>query len=379
MTTIACVRTYVFRYPLATPVLTSFGAMHDRPAVLVQIEDSDGAQGWGEVWCNFPQCGAEHRARLVDGVIAPKLLGCDPENPAGIFHKLDGELRVLALQTAEFGPLAQSLAGVDIALWDLAARRAGVPLRTLLDSGAGSVVPVYASGIHPGVLGQSVTSARAAGYRAYKLKVGFDAEGDLTAAMQMRGLLQAGERMMLDANQAWDMPTATRMVRVLAECAPDWLEEPVAADTPWDAWQELAGASTIALAAGENVRGARDFQAAIGSRALKVVQPDMCKWGGFSGCLPVARKVIAAGLTYCPHYLGAGIGLIASAQLLAAAGGDGLLEVDCNPNPLRELLAQPFPQIRNGCMQLSPDAGLGVAPALDAVLQWQCFSTESSH
>jgi L-alanine-DL-glutamate epimerase-like enolase superfamily enzyme len=180
-------------------------------------------------------------------------------------------------------------------------------------------------------------------------------------------------------SQAWDMPTATRMVRVLAECAPDWLEEPVAADTPWDVWQELAGASTIALAAGENVRGAGDFQAAIDSRALKVVQPDMCKWGGFSGCLPVAREVIAAGLTYCPHYLGAGIGLIASAQLLAAAGGDGLLEVDCNPNPLRELLAQPFPQIRNGCMQLSPDAGLGVAPALDAVLQWQCFSTESSH
>ena len=78
---------------------------------------------------------------------------------------------------------------------------------------------------------------------------------------------------------------------------------------------------------------------------MAVVQPDVAKWGGISGCLPVARRVVAARRRYCPHYLGGGIGLLASAHLLAAVGGDGLLEVDCNPNPLREGLAEPFPAL----------------------------------
>ncbi len=65
------VESFVYRAPVATPVVTSFGVMTERPAVLVRIEDGDGAAGWGEVWCNFPGCGAEHRARLIDTVIAP--------------------------------------------------------------------------------------------------------------------------------------------------------------------------------------------------------------------------------------------------------------------------------------------------------------------
>ena len=54
---------FVFRCPIATPVQTSFGIMRDRPAVFVRVEDDEGAAGWGEVWCNFPAVGAEHRAR----------------------------------------------------------------------------------------------------------------------------------------------------------------------------------------------------------------------------------------------------------------------------------------------------------------------------
>ena len=70
---IALVRTRrsYWRYPLKTPVVTSFGTMRDRPMVLVRAEDDDGMAGWGEIWCNFPAVGAEHRARLVHGVLAP--------------------------------------------------------------------------------------------------------------------------------------------------------------------------------------------------------------------------------------------------------------------------------------------------------------------
>ena len=84
--TLARIDVHVLRCPIATPVRTSFGVMHDRPAVLVRIEDTDGAHGWGEVWCNFPSCGAEHRARLVETVIAPLALDVHFESPRACFE-----------------------------------------------------------------------------------------------------------------------------------------------------------------------------------------------------------------------------------------------------------------------------------------------------
>lgn len=373
--TIARIQSYVYRYPLSAPVITSFGEMHDRPAVIVRIEDSDGTYGWGEIWCNFPACGAEHRARLLDTIVARKLIGLACADPAALFRRLTQELHILALQTAEFGPIAQVLAGVDIALWDLTARRGKMPVRKLLNQDAGDAVPAYASGIHASTLEQAVTSSRAAGYRAYKLKVGFGADKDVSTTRRFRELVGNDERMMLDANQAWTLPAAIKMAGLLTEFRPDWLEEPLAADATMDDWRALAGVSAIPLAAGENMRSNAEFDAAIASKAFKVMQPDMCKWGGYSACHSVASRVRDAGLRYCPHYLGAGIGLIASAQLLAAVGGTGLLEVDCNPNPLRELLAHPFPRVVDGSMRLPDNAGLGVEPQLEAVQQWLSYST----
>jgi hypothetical protein len=75
------------------------------------------------------------------------------------------------------------------------------------------------------------------------------------------------------------------------------------------------------------------FDAAIGAGALAVAPPDVAKWGGISGCWPVIERIRAAGLRYCPHYLGGGVGL------LAATGSTGWLEIDANINPLRT-----FPQ-----------------------------------
>src|SRR5690554_6217225 len=76
---------FVFRAPIATPVITSFDVMHDRPALLVRVEDGDGCTGWGEVWVNFPSCGAEHRARLLTSVVAPLLVGQSYAHPAQAF------------------------------------------------------------------------------------------------------------------------------------------------------------------------------------------------------------------------------------------------------------------------------------------------------
>lgn len=360
------VAAYVLRWPVATPVRTSFGVMHDRPMVLVEVEAGDGLSGWGEIWCNFPAVGAEHRARLVESVFAPLLAGRDAGDPAALFQEFSAKTAVLAIQAGEPGPIAQCIAGIDIALWDLAARRAGQPLWRLL-GGVDPTIGVYASGLNPDAPERLAAARRDDGYRAFKLKVGFGAERDVANLGALRETLGPGVGLMVDANQAWTPGEAREMAPRIAEFGLDWLEEPLRADTPLSAWRELAAASRVPLAAGENMAGDAQFDAAIASRAFAVLQPDMAKWGGFSGCLGVARRIRAAQLRFCPHYLGGGVGLLASAHLLAAVGGDGLLEVDANPNPLRTGLCGPIGRVREGSIALGEEPGLGITPDVAAL------------
>jgi D-galactarolactone cycloisomerase len=355
----------IYRAPVAQPVRTAFGAMTNRPAVIVRA-DADDAVGFGEIWCNFPTCGAEHRARLADSVFRPWVIGQEWSSPAEAFAELTARSRTLALQAGEPGPVAQVIAGIDTALWDLAARQAGVPLWRLL-GGTRDRVPAYASGINPDRAVDQAMAAKAAGFRAFKLKIGFSVERDLANLQALRASLGPETPIAVDANQAWDLDQAIAMSQALARHDPLWLEEPLAADSPAENWRRLAEASPIPLAAGENLRGDDAFDAAIGAGALRVVQPDLAKWGGISACLPLARRITAAGLRYCPHFLGGGVGLLASAHLLAAAGGDGMLEVDSNPNPLREELAAPFPPLEDGQFVLPDRPGLGVEPDPEAM------------
>ncbi len=361
------VSAHVFRCPLETPVVTSFGTMRDRPMVLVRVEDRDGAAGWGEVWCNFPAVGAEHRARLVDSVVAPLLTAMPFANPAEAFDALTRKTAVLAIQSGEPGPFAQVIAGMDIAVWDLAARKAGAPLwRHLAEDGVPRI-GVYASGLNPDAPERLAAERQGEGYTAFKLKIGFGAGRDVANLEALRTALGPHAQLMVDANQGWTKEAALEMLPRLEPFGLRWLEEPLRADRPWGEWRELKLRTQIPLAAGENIAGHAGFDAALAASVLGVVQPDLAKWGGFSGCLPVARRIRAAGARFCPHYLGGGIGLLASAHLLAAAGGDGLLEIDANPNPLRTLLCGPLGHITNGEATLSEAAGLGITPELDAL------------
>ena len=347
---LAQVEAHVLRWPVRVPVRTSFGTMHDRPAVLVRVEDEEGAHGWGEAWCNFPSCGAEHRAALIESVLSPLLVGRTFASAEAAFAEMTARTAVLAIQSGEPGPIAQAIAGIDIALHDLAARRRGLPLwrhlsRSAEVGHAKGDVPVYASGINPERPGETVAALRAAGYTAFKLKVGFAAERDLANLAEVRAAAGAGAAVMVDANQAWDLAAAMAMATRLAPSAPAWLEEPLRADRPLSEWQRLAAASPIPLAAGENAIGAAAFAELVAGRAIAVVQPDLAKWGGISR--------------------GSGIGLLASAHLLA--GGDaanGWLEVDANENPLRSLLCPPLATLANGRIALAEAPGLGVEPDL---------------
>lgn len=365
---IAAIEAHVFRVPIATPVRTSFGIMQSRPAVLVRAVDAQGVEGWGEVWCNFPSVGAEHRAHLIRETVAPLLIGRSFAMPDEAWRTSSQALEVLAIQSGEPGPIAQCLAGVDMALWDLAARAAGQPLyRQLGVKYSVQRLPVYASGLNPDQPEKLAAAKQTEGHRAFKLKIGFGRERDLANLDALRATLGESATLMVDANQAWDLETALTISPALAPFRPLWLEEPLRADAPIQVWKQLAQASPVLLAAGENMRGRDQFEAAINAGCVKVLQPDLGKWGGFSGCVGVGRSAIEAGIRLCPHWLGGGIGLIASLHLLAAVGGDGLVEIDSNPNPLRELMAAPFPAITEGQMHIPQGPGLGVTPDLEVL------------
>lgn len=356
--TITQARPFVMRVSCPVPVQTSFGTMYDRPGVFVELKDGEGNKGLGEIWCNFPACGAEHRARLLETAVFSALIRVSFDTPAQCFSALTKQFARLAIQSGEPGPIAQCIAGVDVALWDLVARRAGVPLFRLL-GGTNADIPAYASGINPANAVKTVERCRAEGHRAFKLKIGFDRAGDLANIAQITAALERDEVFMVDANQAWTVDEALNTLPELAAFSLGWIEEPIMADRPVDEWLALALATSVPLAAGENMISAQDFARGISKPALDVIQPDLCKWGGISGVLPVAKDIMAAGKRYCPHYLGGGIGLAASAHVLAAVGGDGMLEIDSNDNPLRNILFAP--PVTRGQLTLPETPGLGVA------------------
>lgn len=368
MATLARVEAHVFRTPIKDPVRTSFGTMTERVAVFVSAEDSDGARGWGEVWCNFPNAAAEHRALLFADIVAPRALGKATDDPVSLWGEIDRALHVLRIQSGDAGALSAAAAGLDLALHDLGARKRGLPLWRALGGTDDGPVPVYGSGINPGAGAvDTVARLRDAGYRAFKIKVGFGEATDLASLRPAARSLQAGERLMVDANQGWDLRSACAILPKLAEFGLGWIEEPLMADRPVAEWTQVAAVAPTQLAAGENLRGAGDFQDAIDSGLLGVIQPDAAKWGGHSGCLPVAKAALAAGRTYCPHFLGGALGLIHSLHLLAAVRGPGLLEVDANANPLREGLLGDLLAVTDGTVALPGGIGLGLVPDLGAL------------
>ena len=259
MLNIAKVEPILLRARIETPIVTSFGTITECAVLLVRIEDSDGAIGWGGVFGNFPAHGAENWAHLVRDYLASIVLSEDWASPDAAFDAMTRKTHIMALQGGEPGPFAQAIAGVDIALWDLVARRAGEPLWRML-GGSRDAVPVYASGLNPEGFEAIVESKLGEGYTAFKIKIGFGREVDFAALTLMRDLI--GDRaLMTDVNQGWDVETACANWSAYSDFGLGWIEEPLPADRPLDEWQRIATLGGSDIAAGENLLGDAQFDA----------------------------------------------------------------------------------------------------------------------
>jgi L-alanine-DL-glutamate epimerase-like enolase superfamily enzyme len=378
---IASVDALLLRSPLLTPIKNSFRTLTERFALLIRVRDPEGLEGWGEVWCNYPPHGAAARAQLLEDVVAPIAIAQPAQTPAMHFQEIGRRLRVPALVSGDHGSFEQVRAGLDQALWDLAARRLNVPLWQMLRHCAGLEITeqgpprtrVYASGLGGETAPELAIANAQAGHNAFKLKVGFGAAEDAEICASLRAAIGDEAALMLDANQRWTPAEAVLASRKLMTCNPLWLEEPMPADIGWSEWQTLAREGAIPLAAGENLRSWKSFQEGIAAGCLYAIQPDAGKWGGFTGLLAIARAAFLQTMEknaplFCPHWLGGGVGLLAAQHLAAAVPYDfAWLEVDANVNPLRTEFMPKDWTIQNGTAQLPTGAGLGFEPSAAAL------------
>jgi len=358
--------------PVKKPVRSAVGVYDNRPGVFVKIEDGSGFCGWGEAFCNFPPCGAEHRARLIDTVLKPLLLARGQfSDPREAYSYLTEKTAIIVLKSGEFGPFSQCIAAIDIALWDLWTRKNKIPIWKMLNPNGNPEIKVYASGLGPDDPQKTAIEKQSEGYTAFKLKVGFDLGIDEKNLDVLRDTIGDDALIMVDANQVWSLEQAISKTTSFEKYNLYWVEEPIRCDRPIEEWQKLAGLSQTHLATGENLRGEESFKLFIENSVIKFVQPDIIKWGGFSGLFPVIESSSKSNVTYCPHTLAGGIGLIASAHLLAASRNPGWLEMDANENPLRTEIIESFPHITDGKIILPDEPGLGWEPNLTSVLKYR--------
>jgi len=192
----------------------------------------------------------------------------------------------------------------DLALWDHLGVLAGQPVLRPLGGGAAPIPEYLARGwlsySTDGLCAEAEVAVRA-GIPGYKMKVGGgDVRTDVRRVEKVRAVLGAGRRLMVDANQRFDLRAALEMAEALKDLGVTWLEEPVLTDD-LEALRELGRRSPVPLAAGENEYTRYGFRTLLETRALAYAQPDVQRVGGVTEWLRAATLAGAAGLPVTPH------------------------------------------------------------------------------
>ncbi|HEV2123544.1 MAG TPA: mandelate racemase/muconate lactonizing enzyme family protein [Chloroflexota bacterium] len=264
-----------------------------------EIATADGHQGLGFSYskrAGGPALFAHARE------IAHELLDEDPSDTGRLWEKLQWA----GASVGRGGLAVQAIAAFDVALWDLKARRAGLPLAKLLGAYRDSVRCYNTSG---GFLSSSVDevianaeAALARGVGGIKLKVGHpDAAVDLERVEMARKRLGDRVSLMVDANQQWDRATAQRMGKLLEQYRLVWIEEPLDAH---DAEGHAALAQTLdtPIATGEMLTSVAEHWRMLEARAADILQPDAPRVGGITPFLRVATLAEHMGVPIAPHF-----------------------------------------------------------------------------
>lgn len=358
-TRIAQIRTHPLRVRLEKTQRTSMGDWTSLEIVVVEIETEAGHIGFGEC---LARKGSPAYAAFIDTVLAPLLIGEDALDRRRHWQRMRSVLTGRA-----GGMLIEAIAGIDIALWDLAGKAAGLPVHRLLGGIGRTHVPAYASSINwadEAQAGTEITAALTAGFKSIKVKIGQPVRAACERICFARRLAGDAIDLSVDANWAYDVDDAVRVGRVLADLGYAWFEEPIRPENR-AGYRRLREQLPIRLAAGESDFSAADALGSLEDRSLGLIQPDVARAGGITETWRIAELAASFDVCYAPHVGWSGaICVAASLQLAAAAENCTIIECMVFPNPLRESLASEAvgdaSQLVDGALPVPTGAGLAI-------------------
>ncbi|RKF24048.1 mandelate racemase/muconate lactonizing enzyme family protein [Micromonospora globbae] len=331
--------------------------------LLVRLTTDSGVSGWGEA---LAPVAPEVPAEVVRRLLAPALIGADPRHvrPIGV------RLRDLMRERGHLGGhQADAIAAVDIALWDLAGRLAGLPVHELLGGAFREHVPTYVSGLpRPDDAQRAALAAEwaAKGVERIKLHLGKGVAADLATVDAVRAAAPQ-VRLAVDAHWTYDLAAATRLARGLtARGGIEFLEAPLA---PEDlaGHADLARRTDLPVAVGEAMRHRYDVLPWLRQRAVGLVQPDVARTG-ITEAMAIAELAAAHHVPTAPHHsVALGVALAAGLHVSAAVEHLSCFEYQPTTTEVgQRILTAPLPGGPDG-FAVPTGPGLGVEVDLATV------------
>jgi L-alanine-DL-glutamate epimerase-like enolase superfamily enzyme len=317
----------------------------------VRVDTDEGITGWGE---GFGHRMWQSTKAIIDSFMAELCIGRDPRH----LSKIVDDIQRNVAGAGRNGPALYALSAIDIALWDIAGKMAGVPVYKLLGGSARKELPAYASLLRYGDPREITLYTERALKRGYKfLKLHEVTEAPVKAARKAAG---PDIPIMIDCNCPWTVDEAIRMAQTFAPYDPMWIEEPTWPPEDHAGLARVRDMGGVPTAAGENAM-LPDFKSMFEHEALSYAQPSVAKVGGITQMRKVINLAETYGVKVVPHSAYFGPGLIASMHVVAAMPQDSVVErFDCDfaETPMGDAI-QPK---KNGCFELPQGPGLGIDP-----------------
>ena len=385
---ITSIKSHVLRYELDKELGYSQQYYKHRTAHLVEVETDEGITGWGE--CFGPGNIALANKYIVEKVIQPLIKGDDPLNKEYIWHKVYNLLR----DSGQKGMPIQALSGIDIALWDILAKKSNLPLYQLLGGKTNDKIPVYGYGMMLQkkpveelceLFKNEASQIKEKNFKAMKMKIGMGPKEDLKLVSAVRDTIGSEFKLMVDANHAYNKNDALYVGKGLDEMNIYWFEEPVAPED-YDSYKELKEKLKTNIAGGEAEFTKYGWNQLLKNNCIDIAQPEVCGLGGITEYLKVSALAQSNFIPIVNHVWGSALSVAVNLHLLTTLpdmpGGlfptKSMLEFDTTEKNIfiTDLAEEKFSildQVKNKNGFASPleNIGIGINPNKDFIKKYE--------
>ena len=385
---ITSIKSHVLRYELDKELGYSQQYYKHRTAHLVEVETDEGITGWGE--CFGPGNIALANKYIVEKVIQPLIKGDDPLKKEYIWHKVYNLLR----DSGQKGMPIQALSGIDIALWDILAKKSNLPLYQLLGGKTNDKIPVYGYGMMLQkktvdelceLFKNEASQIKENNFKAMKMKIGMGPKEDLKLVSAVRDTIGSEFKLMVDANHAYNKNDALYVGKGLDEMNIYWFEEPVAQED-YDSYKELKEKLKTNIAGGEAEFTKYGWNQLIKNNCIDIAQPEVCGLGGITEYLKVSALAQSNFIPIVNHVWGSALSVAVNLHLLTTLpdmpGGlfptKSMLEFDTTEKNIfiTDLAEEKFSILdqvknKNGFASTLENIGIGINPNKDFIKKYE--------